>query len=580
MLSDDSYFTRFAVSVDHITQPSRFTFPFYYQPHQLAVLAAEQLQQHLKEQKSWRHNFGLNEDDDTALASGKMFGVLVVKNSDGELGYLSAFSGKLADSSDLPGFVPPVFDIYQDQELIAEQNLINQLNSEIASLSAAPELAALTARLSEQNHSAEQEISELQALMVERRKQRKATRARAKGKLAAGELSSDQLTKLEISLAGQSVSDKKQLLSLKEQWREQISTTSQQLACLVDVIDSLKQQRKQRSNTLQQQFFSRYQFLNAQSESRDLADVFREYANHPPPAGAGDCAAPKLLQYAYLHQLTPIALAEFWWGQSPSSEIRRHRQFYPSCQGKCFPILTHMLKGLAVDDNPLLANSAQDKELEIVYQDDDILVVNKPAELLSVPGKNIQDSVYSRIKQAFPDATGSLIVHRLDMSTSGLMVLALNPRAHKHLQKQFINRVVQKRYLALLDGVLNVDKYGREGTIGLPLIVDFDDRPRQKVCQQTGKNAETYWQLIEVNQQQSRVHLYPKTGRTHQLRVHCAHPNGLNLPMIGDDLYGKNSAGKTLNGIREQRLHLHAEYLSFIHPISQQPLTFEACSDF
>ncbi|MBO9489199.1 RNA pseudouridine synthase [Endozoicomonas sp. G2_1] len=580
MLSDDSYFTLFAQSVDHIAQPSRFTFPFYYQPHQLAVLAAEQLQQHLKEQKSWHHNFGLNEDDDSALASGKMFGVLVVKNSDGELGYLLAFSGKLADSSDVPGFVPPVFDIYQDKELIAEQNLINQLNSEIASLSAAPELAALTARLSEQNHSAEQEISEQQAHMVERRKQRKAARARAKGELACGELSSDQLTKLEISLAGQSVSDKKQLLSLKELWREQISTTSQQLDSLVDAIDSLKQQRKQRSNQLQQQFFSRYQFLNAQSESRDLADVFREYANHPPPAGAGDCAAPKLLQYAYLHQLTPIALAEFWWGKSPSSEIRRHRQFYPSCQGKCFPILTHMLKGLAVDDNPLLANSAQDKELEIVYQDDDILVVNKPAELLSVPGKNIQDSVYSRIKQTFPDATGSLIVHRLDMSTSGLMVLALNPRAHKHLQKQFINRVVQKRYLALLDGVLNVDEYGREGTINLPLIVDFDDRPRQKVCQQTGKNAETYWQLIEVNQQQSRVHLYPKTGRTHQLRVHCAHPKGLNLPMIGDDLYGKNSAGKTLNGIREQRLHLHAEHLSFIHPISQQPLTFEVSSDF
>jgi tRNA pseudouridine32 synthase/23S rRNA pseudouridine746 synthase len=225
-----------------------------------------------------------------------------------------------------------------------------------------------------------------------------------------------------------------------------------------------------------------------------------------------------------------------------------------------------MLKGIELDPNPLLVNPAEGKELEIVYQDKDMVVVNKPAEFLSVPGKHIQDSVYSRIQQMFPGATGGLIVHRLDMSTSGLMVLGLNARAHKQLQKQFISRSAQKRYVALVDGEI----VGDEGDISLPMRGDPHDRPRQLICHQHGKPAETHWQVCERRKGKTKVYLYPKTGRTHQLRVHCAHPDGLNSPILGDDLYGSKA----------ERLHLHAESLSINHPITREPMQFQVDADF
>jgi len=276
-------------------------------------------------------------------------------------------------------------------------------------------------------------------------------------------------------------------------------------------------------------------------------------------------------------------MAEFWWGQSPKSEIRQHKNFYAACLGKCQPILAHMLSNMEVDDDPLLINTAKDKPLKIVYQDDVMVVINKPSELLSVPGKNITDSVYHRVKLLFPHATGSLIVHRLDMATSGLMVLALNKAAHKNLQQQFISRSVKKRYIALLNGVLEDNKLEnenvegevlkqKEGLINLPLAGDFNDRPRQLVCFEHGKNAETFWQVQSVNKQQQtiKVALYPKTGRTHQLRVHCAHHLGLNMPILGDDLYGTPA----------KRLHLQAQYLELDHPVNKNRMHFELDDDF
>ena len=259
-------------------------------------------------------------------------------------------------------------------------------------------------------------------------------------------------------------------------------------------------------------------------------------------------------------------MAEFWWGPAPKSAIRQHKNYYPSCYSKCQPILGHMLQGLVVDENPLLVNPAQGKDLTIVHQDDDILVVNKPAEFLSVPGKNIEDSVYLRIKTQFPQASGPLIVHRLDMSTSGLLVIALNKRAHKALQKQFIERTVEKRYVALVTG--NVE--AESGTIELPLRLDLDDKPRQLVCYQHGKASTTYWKVLARENNITRLHLYPKTGRTHQLRVHCAHKLGLNMPIVGDDHYGDKA----------ERLHLHAEYLALRHPISREEMTFEVPAEF
>ncbi|WP_367890038.1 RluA family pseudouridine synthase [Polaribacter batillariae] len=259
-------------------------------------------------------------------------------------------------------------------------------------------------------------------------------------------------------------------------------------------------------------------------------------------------------------------MAEFWWGISPNSAIRKHKNFYPACQSRCKPILKHMLAGIKMDENPFTKEIFIDKKLEIIFEDEVLIVVNKPAEFLSVPGKEISDSVYSRIKAKYPEAKGPLIVHRLDMSTSGILLLTKTKEAHKILQSQFINRTVKKRYVALLDGNLLANK----GKIKLPLRVDLDDRPKQLVCYEHGKNAETLWEVIERKDNKTRVYFYPITGRTHQLRVHAAHKNGLNLPIVGDDLYGK----------KQNRLHLHAEFIEFLHPNTNEKMSFRMAPDF
>ena len=259
-------------------------------------------------------------------------------------------------------------------------------------------------------------------------------------------------------------------------------------------------------------------------------------------------------------------MAEFWWGISPNSAIRKHKNFYPACQGRCKPILNHMLEGVKMDANLLLENLAEKQPLEIVYEDAVLLVVNKPAEFLSVPGKDITDSVYTRIKAQYPNASGPLIVHRLDMSTSGILILTKTKEANKILQSQFIKRTIKKRYVALLDGEISENS----GKIQLPLRVDLDDRPRQLVDFEYGKNAITDWEIIKKEKGKTKVHFYPITGRTHQLRVHAAHKDGLNTPIFGDDLYGK----------KENRLHLHAEFIEFSHPSTKEIMRFTVAADF
>jgi tRNA pseudouridine32 synthase/23S rRNA pseudouridine746 synthase len=284
------------------------------------------------------------------------------------------------------------------------------------------------------------------------------------------------------------------------------------------------------------------------------------------PAGSGECSAPKLLQYAFANDLKPISMAEFWWGISPNSAVRQHKNYYPACQSRCKPILTHMLQGIRMDPNLLLENLSEKQELKIIYEDDVLIVLNKPAEFLSVPGKEITDSVYNRIKEKYPTATGPLIVHRLDMSTSGILLLTKTKEANKVLQSQFINRTVKKRYVALLDGNL----VENSGKIKLPLRVDLDDRPKQLVDFVHGKNAETDWEIIRREHGKTRVYFYPITGRTHQLRVHAAHKNGLNTPIFGDDLYGKKT----------NRLHLHAEFIEFFHPSTNEKISFTVDAEF
>ena len=523
-------------------------------------MAAEQLQQHISQQSYWQHNFFDTGEHSSPI--GKMFGVLVVKNQNGDVGYLSAFSGKLAEQNILPNFVPPVFDLLSKESFFTEQQqVINQINENITSLESAPELAALELQLSALTQQSDAAIEKQRQAMNVHRQIRKKRRA-----LAQETLSAEEYALLNQQLSKESVWQKIVLRELQIHWQSKLKQLSEPLTLLQNEISLLKAERKNKSADLQAKIFRQYQFLNINGHYKNIAELFKDTEQHFPPAGAGECAAPKLLHYAFQQGYKPLALAEFWWGASPASELRRHGYFYPACQSKCQPILSHMLDGLLVDDNPLLLNPAAGKQLDIIYQDEVIVVINKPAEFLSVPGKNISDSVYSRIKQAYPQATGPLIVHRLDMSTSGLMVLALTKSANKILQQQFINRTVKKRYIALLDGVLAE----KEGEINLPLRVDLDDRPRQLVCYKHGKPAKTYYQVIEQQGTRTKVYFYPKTGRTHQLRVHAAHTLGLNSPIVGDDHYGTKA----------ERLHLHAQSLSFIHPITGQALSFQTAEPF
>ena len=555
-----NHFTLFKQSIASTALPERFTFPFYYQPHPLCVLAAKELQSYLATQTQWQHNFGLTGNTETAI--GKMFGVLLVQNKQGVIGYLAAFSGKLAENNHLPNFVPPVFDMLaEDGFFLAGQKEINLINEQIRNLEDNPQIPLLEMALESEKASSAKQIKAHRQLIIEGRKTRKVRRVEAE-KI----LNLDAYTQVKDQLSKQSIQDKNQLRDLTIYWRARIQNAERDLVKVNSELTILKQKRKVLSCALQQQLFENYRFLNDQGIYKNLCDIFKETPQQVPPAGAGECAAPKLLHYAFQHQIKPLAMAEFWWGASPKSEIRQHRNFYGACLGKCQPILAHMLEGINMDDNPLLTNPGEGKTIDVVYEDEVMVIINKPADFLSVPGKSIEDSVYLRMKQRYPQASGPLIVHRLDMSTSGLMVIALTKDVHKNLQKQFINRTVKKRYVALLDGEITVE----QGIIDLPLRVDLDDRPRQLVCYQYGKAAQTKWQVIGRNNKLTKVYFYPITGRTHQLRVHSAHLNGLNTPIVGDDLYGNKS----------DRLHLHAETLELNHPVTKALMHFQVEAEF
>ena len=334
-----------------------------------------------------------------------------------------------------------------------------------------------------------------------------------------------------------------------------------------EIIEALKEERKQRSIALQQWIFEQFRLRNARGEEQDIYSIFTQTAHRNPPAGTGECAAPKLLQYAYLNNLQPLAMAEFWWGDSPKGEIRRHGHYYPACRHKCEPILSFMLQGLEVEPNPLLTSNTDATQLETVYEDDYLLVVNKPAGMLSVPGKTGQASVLTLLQERYPDATGPILVHRLDMATSGLLLAAKDKDTHALLQKQFEGRTVKKRYIALLEGIPQAEP---KGFIRLPLRPDFDNRPLQMVCYEYGKPAVTRYEIMDTENDRTRMAFYPETGRTHQLRVHAAHPEGLNCPIVGDPLYGQPA----------DRLYLHAERLEFRHPVTGQRLQIQKEAPF
>ncbi len=539
----------FNSDVSDIDLPQQFNFPLYYSPSRLARIASEELQNYLENQKHFTHNFGLDPQQE-GLIIGKMFGVLVVQHQNGKLGYISAFSGKLADSNEHQLFVPPVYDILAANSFFRiDQVDINKANDELEQLITSGKLDELKNQLELAITEKIEKIASTKSLIKENKEKRETLRSSA-----ITEEQREQLRK-------ESVNEQLYLKHITRQLKDNVNEATIRLEDFENQIASLRELRKSLSGKLQRKIFDHYYFLNADGQQKSLLKIFEPF-NIIPPAGAGECCAPKLLHYAYQHDLKPVAMAEFWWGASPGSEVRQHKNYYPACKSKCEPILSYMLEGLDVEENPLLKTPSIGKKLPIIYEDDVIVVVNKPSEMLSVPGKNIDDSVQTRMRDYLPNATGPLVVHRLDMSTSGILLIAKTMEVYHFLQDQFTKRTVDKTYYALLDGIIKQPT----GQIDLPLRVDLDDRPRQMVCYDYGKRAITDFKVISVKKHKTLIEYHPLTGRTHQLRVHSAHQLGLGTPIVGDDLYGKPA----------DRLHLHAGKLTIKHPISKEMMTFEA----
>ena len=604
----------FKKPVSYLALPEKFTYPFHYTPHPLCVLAAEEVKEYIASRKEWQEE----------LASGKMFGVLIVQtdngitnNEENQIGYLAAFSGNLAGKNLHPYFVPPVYDLLQPEGFFKiEEEQISAINIRIRELENSSSYLGSKEKWKIETEQAKAVLNQAKAEL------KMAKEAREIRRQSSPELSGEE----QASLIRESQYQKAEYKRLEKKWKKRLEELETEVRHFDIEIERLKTERKERSAALQRKLFEQFRMLNAQGEVKDLYTIFEQTVQKVPPAGAGECALPKLLQYAYLHQLKPLAMAEFWWGDSPKNEIRHHGYYYPSCKGKCEPILQHMLQGLEIDENPLLNPVHEEEELEIVFEDEWLLVVNKPAGMLSVPGKaEDRDSVYHRLKKKYPEATGPMLVHRLDMATSGLLLVAKTKEVHQDLQAQFANRSIKKRYVAVLDGAIikteketkpiaekailiakntvstkktaKAERTGNTGRIELPLCLNPLDRPRQMVSREHGKEAITEYQIISeseritsesentfnesnridesersINESRkyTRIIFYPLTGRTHQLRVHAAHPEGLGCPILGDELYGKKA----------DRLYLHAEYIEFRHPIYGDILCIQKEADF
>lgn len=538
-------FHSFQTSIAGIELPRLFTYPFHYTPHPLCVMAAGEVQAYINKQTRWKEE----------LDKGKMFGVLIVRTSNGQTGYLAAFSGNLCGSNSHSFFVPPVYDLLKpDGFFKIEEEQISAINHQIGQLQNCDRYLKLQQKMERETASSQQALSEARKVLKaakEKREQRRLHRPNENEQAA---------------MIRESQYQKAEFKRLERYWKEQISEIKTEMESFSSQIEALKAERRNRSAALQQKLFQQFNFLNAKGETKNLCAIFEETVQKTPPAGAGECAAPKLLQYAYLSGLSPIAMAEFWWGESPKTEIRHHGYYYPSCRGKCEPILRHMLQGLDVEPAPSERYSLSQNMPEILFEDQWLLVLHKPEGVLSVPGKSEEQSIYSLLRARYPEATGPLVVHRLDMATSGLLLAAKTQEVHRHLQAQFENRSIKKRYIALLDGILPEE----EGVIDLPICPDHLDRPRQMVNEELGKTAITRYRVMDRKNGQTRIAFFPLTGRTHQLRVHAAHPLGLNCPIVGDELYGRKA----------ERLYLHAEYLEFIHPVSGQRMVIEKKAEF
>lgn len=536
------YFTEKA---EGLALPLRFTYPFNYIPHELCRLAASEVKQYIQTREDWVKE----------LEAGKMFGVLIVSDREGKTGFLAAYSGLLGHPNSYDYFVPPVFDLLAPGGYFKEEEArISDINRRIREVEQDEDFLRKREQAAQLKQDAALQIKEAKEDI---RISKLARELKRKTGATAEE---------EALLIRESQFQKAELKRLERALNLAVADAENELLPFTEAIQRMKDERKSRSAALQKWLFDQFEMLNACGEKRTLSDIFAETPQLVPPAGAGECAGPKLMQYAYRNGLKPLAMAEFWWGASPKTELRIHENYYPACKGKCEPILKHMMIGLQVDPDPLTLNPEVVHSPEIIYEDEWLLVVNKPEGLLSVPGKLNAGSVYSWAHDKYPDATGPMIVHRLDMATSGLLLIAKTKEVHQILQAKFKSRDIKKKYIALLEGELT----SAEGSIDLPLCLNPDDRPRQMVSYEYGKPALTYYQVLSTEKGKTRIAFFPLTGRTHQLRVHAAHVDGLNCPISGDALYGTP----------DKRLYLHAERLELEHPVTGEWLVLEASAPF
>lgn len=523
--------------------PKLFTCPFCYTPHPLAVMAADLVRQHLASRADWTEE----------IAQGKMFGVLVAKDRSGQLGFLAAFSGNIGGRGTHDYFVPPIFDItLPDGYFRTEERAITELNRQIIALESSTPLRQAEERLLNVRHQADDETARFKELARQHKAERDNLRQQG--------LPSEK----EAELVRQSQFEKAELKRIERRWVAEIADAEAEMNVAKAEIERLKELRRQKSEALQAWIFEQYVVLNARGESKTVRQIFADERGTEPPAATGECAAPKLLQFAFKNGYRPVAMAEFWWGKSPEGEVRHHGSFYPACHSKCEPLLNFMLQGLDVEPNPLRKQPTT--ELKIIYNDKWLAAIDKPAGLPSVPGKEHSVSAYSIAREMFPEATGPLVVHRLDMDTSGILLIAKTESVFKAMQLLFAFRRVKKRYVALLDGLLPTDS----GTVNLPLRPDINDRPRQIVDFEHGKPATTRFSVVGRADGRTLVEFFPETGRTHQLRVHAAHHSGLNCPIVGDNLYGKPA----------ERLMLHAAEIEFTHPVTRQKINIKAAAPF
>ena len=574
----------------HLEPPSEMNNPFSYKPHPLCLAAAADVMLLI-------NGLPLSKDE------GKMFGVLVVEplhsSADKrQLFYLAAYSGQINGRADWPGFVPAIVDYLQPNGYFKTHEAdISRLNHRIEELKENPERLAALQELERFKKEAEKKVADYRLKIAEAKAERQRIRE-------TQTLTAEQ----EAALVKESQFQNAELRRLRQQYKADLEMLSAKVDCFEKPIREMKRERRERSDALQHWLFQRFDLLNIHGERRMLTDIFAPTSQRVPPSGAGECCAPRLLQYAFEHQLKPLAIAEFWHGPSPKAEIRHSGHFYPACRGKCLPILTWMLGNQFTIYRSARRDACQSKnlqftsshhyshtsnasptggkatgrrvcsgilspitqhpstELPIIFEDDDIVVVDKPAGLLSVPGISEHYSVYTIMRERYPDADSPLIVHRLDQATSGLLVIAKTKEAHFQLQQQFLSHQVKKKYVAILEKEPSMEE-GAEGLVSLPLRPDVLNRPYQIVDHEHGKTAITQYQYLGNR----RIALWPQTGRTHQLRVHCAHAQGLNAPILGDELYGSRSA---------DRLYLHAASIQFAHPITHQPLFFESKAPF